>query len=68
MSYLFGAKRGKYYNYFFLIMLVVAAIIPLKSAVGLIDLAYALMAFPTMITLFILAPNVKRAMKENFNN
>ncbi len=68
MSYLFGAKRGKYYNYFFLIMLVVAAIIPLKSAVGLIDLAYALMAFPTMITLFILAPNVKRAMKEYFNN
>src|SRR5574344_1593939 len=68
MSYLFRAKRGKYYNYFFLIMLVVAAIIPLKSAVGLIDLAYALMAFPTMITLFILAPNVKRAMKEYFNN
>ena len=68
MSYLFGAKRGKYYNCFFLIMLVVAAIIPLKSAVGLIDLAYALMAFPTMITLFILAPNVKRAMKEYFNN
>src|SRR5574344_8850 len=66
MSYLFGAKNGKYYNYFFLLMLIVAAIIPLKSAVGLIDLAYALMAFPTMITLFLLAPNVKRAMKEYF--
>jgi alanine or glycine:cation symporter, AGCS family len=65
-SYLFGAKNGKYYNYFFLLMLIVAAIIPLKSAVGLIDLAYALMAFPTMITLFLLAPNVKRAMKEYF--
>jgi amino acid carrier protein len=59
-SYLFGADKGKYYNYFFLIMLIVAAIIPLKSAVGLIDLAYALMAFPTMITLFILSPKVKK--------
>lgn len=65
-SYIFGAKNGKYYNYFFLLMLIVAAIIPLKSAVGLIDLAYALMAFPTMITLFLLAPKVKNAMKEYF--
>lgn len=65
-SYLFGAKYGKYYNYFFLVMLIVAAMIPLKSAVGLIDLAYALMAFPTMITLFILCPKVKKAMKVYF--
>ena len=63
-SYLCGAKNGKYYNYFFLVMLMVAAMIPLKSAVSLIDLAYALMAFPTMITLFVLAPKVKREMKE----
>lgn len=65
-GFLFGAHRAKYYNYFFLIMLIVAAMIPLKSAVALIDLAYALMAFPVMITLFILAPKVKAAMKEYF--
>ncbi len=65
-GYLFGARYSKYYNYFFLIMLVVAAMIPLKAAVGLIDLAYALMAFPTMITLFMLAPKVKAAMKIYF--
>ena len=65
-SYLFGAKYGKYYNIFFLAMIVVAAIIPLKTAVGLIDLAYALMAFPTMITLFILAPRIRKAMKIYF--
>ena len=67
-GFLFGAKYSKYYNIFFLVMLVVAAMIPLKAAVGLIDLAYALMAFPTMITLFILAPKVKKAMKEYFAN
>ncbi len=67
-NYLFGAQYAKYYNYFFLVMLVVAAMIPLEVAVGLIDLAYALMAFPTMITLFALSPKVKRAMKEYFAN
>ena len=62
-GYLFGAKNAKYYNYFYLVMLVVAAVIPLKAAVGIIDLAYALMAFPTMITLLILAPKAKAALK-----
>lgn len=61
-GYLFGAKYAKYYNIFFLIMLVVAAMIPLKAAVGLIDTAYALMAFPTMLTMFILAPKARKQM------
>ena len=65
-GYLFGAKNSKYYNYFFLIMLVVAAVIPLKAAVGIIDLAYALMALPTMFALFVLAPKVRAAQKEYF--
>ncbi len=63
-SYLVGAKYGKYYNYIYLVMIVVAAMIPLKAAVGLIDLAYALMAIPTMLTLFILAPKAKAALNE----
>lgn len=67
-SYLFGAKYGKYYNYFFLAMLVVAAVIPLKLAVSIVDLAYALMAFATMFTLFYLSPKVKAAMKVYFKN
>lgn len=67
-GFLFGAKNAKYYNYFYLIMLVVCAMIPLKAAVGLIDLAYALMAIPTMLTLLILAPKVKKAAKEYFSN
>lgn len=65
-GYLFGAKNAKYYNYFFLLMLIVAAMIPLHAAVGLIDLAYALMAIPTMVTLFILAPKVRAAQKVYF--
>ena len=65
-GFLFGARYAKYYNYFFLAMLVVAAIIPLKVAVSLIDAAYALMAFPTMLTLFLLAPKARREMDRYF--
>ena len=65
-GFLFGARFAKYYNYFFLAMLVVAAIIPLKVAVSLIDAAYALMAFPTMFTLFCLAPKARKEMDRYF--
>jgi len=65
-NFLFGAKRAHYYNYFFLLMLIVGAMIPLNAVIGLIDSAYALMAIPTMITLIILSPKVKREMKKYF--
>ena len=65
-NFLFGAKYAHYYNYFFLIMLVVGAVISLDVVVGIIDSAYALMAIPTMITLIILAPKVKKEMKIYF--
>lgn len=47
-------------------MLVVGAVISLDVVVGIIDSAYALMAIPTMITLIILAPKVKKEMKIYF--
>ena len=65
-GFLFGAQYAKYYNIFFLLMLIVSAMIPLKAAVSLIDTAYALMAFPTMFTLFMLAPKAKKEMKIYF--
>jgi AGCS family alanine or glycine:cation symporter len=65
-NFLFGAKYAHYYNYFFLIMLVVGAVISLDVVVGVIDSAYALMAIPTMTSLILLSPNVKREMKKYF--
>lgn len=65
-SYLFGAKYASYYNYFFLLMLVVGAIISLDVVVGIIDSAYALMALPTMLAMFVLAPSVRKEMKIYF--
>ncbi len=66
-NFLFGAKYAHYYNYFFLFMLVVGAVISLDVVVGVIDSAYALMAIPTMFTLIILSPKVKREMKLYFS-
>ncbi|HBZ25084.1 MAG TPA: sodium/alanine symporter [Rikenellaceae bacterium] len=65
-NYLFGAKYAHLYNYFFLLMLIVGAIISLDVVVGVIDSAYALMAIPTMLTLLILSPKVKKEMKKYF--
>jgi len=66
-NFLFGAKYSRYYNYFFLIMLVVGSVITLDAVVGIIDSAYALMAIPTMITLLYLSPKAKKEMKKYFS-
>lgn len=65
-NFLIGAKYAHYYNYLFLAMLITGAVISLDSVVGIIDSAYALMAIPTMITLILLSPKVKREMKIYF--
>lgn len=65
-NYLFGAKNAKYYNYYYLVMIVVAAVIKLTLLVGIMDLAFAGMAVCTMFTLIRLAPKVKEQMKLYF--
>ena len=67
-NYLFGAHNVKWYNYYYLAMILVAAVIPLKTMVSIMDLAFALMALCTMFTIIALSPRVKRQMKEYFKN
>ena len=66
-NFLFGAKNAKYYNYYYLFMILVAAVVPLKVVVGFMDIAFFLMACCTMTALILLAPRVKRLMKSYFN-
>ena len=63
-NFLFGAQNAKYYNYFYLVMIVVAAMVPLGTVVAVMDLSFALMALPTMMSLLLLAPRVKKMLKE----
>ena len=67
-NFLFGAQHAYKYNYFYLLMIVVAAVVPLGTVVAVMDLSFALMALPTMTSLLLLAPRVKALMKDYFRN
>lgn len=61
LSFLIGAERKHYYNYFYIISIILGATTSLSMMINLIDGFFALMAIPTMISTLILAP---RVMKE----
>jgi AGCS family alanine or glycine:cation symporter len=61
-----GAKRKHWYNYFYLVSVLVGATTTLELMINLIDGFYALMAFPTMIATLIMAPRVIRSSKDYF--
>ncbi len=63
-NYLFGTKRGQYYRIFFVLTIVIFAVVPLEAAVGLCDFFYAMMALPTMITVIALSHKVRSATRE----
>ena len=58
MSFLGGVKSGKYYDYIYLVTIVMGAILSMSDVLNIIDLAFALMAIPTMVSGFMLAPKV----------
>jgi AGCS family alanine or glycine:cation symporter len=72
MSFLIGAHRKHYYNYFYILSIILGATASLNAMVDLIDGVFALMAIPTMLSTIILAPKVvkelaayKQRLKEN---
>ena len=60
-SYLWGTRNAQKYRYFYVATIVLASVITLDVAVSLMDLAFALMAFPNMIAVFALAQVMKEA-------
>lgn len=66
LSFLIGAKYGKYYNYFYVASIMWGATASATAVVALIDSAYALMAWPTMVAAILLAPKVLSAAKDYF--
>ena len=65
-SYLAGAHRAHYFNYFYVLTIVIACVTSLQAVIYLVDGMYALMAFPTMISALLLAPKVKAAAQSYF--
>jgi AGCS family alanine or glycine:cation symporter len=58
LSFLVGVKAARYYDYFYLGTIIFGAIVSMNLVINIIDIAYALMAIPTMVSGFILAPKV----------
>ena len=67
MGFLIGAERQHIYNYFYVALMVVAAVVSLDAAISLIDGAFALMAIPTMISTLLLSPKVMQATRTYFD-
>jgi AGCS family alanine or glycine:cation symporter len=63
-EYLFGKDKSRYYDWFYLAMILIASVITLDVAVSLMDMAFALMSVPTMFAVFKLSPKVVKALKE----
>lgn len=66
LSFLLGAHRKHYYNYFYILSILLGATTTLSMMINLIDGFFALMAIPTMISTLILAPKVLKAAKDYF--
>ncbi len=66
LGFVAGTKYQHIYNYLFVAVIILGAVSNLRVIIGLIDIAFALMAFPTVITTILLSPHVKRAAKDYF--
>ncbi|MFZ2904938.1 MAG: amino acid carrier protein [Cyclobacteriaceae bacterium] len=66
LSYLVGVKASKAYDYVYLLTIIGGAVASLTDVIYLIDIAFALMAIPTMLSGFALAPKVMKEAKAYF--
>ncbi|QCE42566.1 alanine/glycine:cation symporter family protein [Psychroserpens sp. NJDZ02] len=66
LSFLIGDKNKHYYNYFYIISIILGATTSLALMINLIDGVFALMAIPTMTATLILSPRVVKAAKDYF--
>lgn len=67
LSFLIGAKYGRYFYYWYIALVLVGSVASLSDVVNLVFVAYGLMAVPTMISTIVLAPKVMAATKKYFS-
>ncbi|OEJ98492.1 sodium/alanine symporter [Flavivirga aquatica] len=64
LSFLVGANNKHYYNYIYILSIILAVTTPFDMMLNLIDGVFALMAIPTMLATLIMAPRVVKEIKE----
>ena len=65
-GFAFGADRKHHYRWLYVGFILVAAVISLEAAIGVIDGMFALMAIPTMVSTLLLSPRVIAAARAYF--
>lgn len=66
MSYLAGAHNKHYYNYFYVLSIILAATTEFEVMINFIDGVFAFMAIPTMLATIIMAPRVVKEARAYF--
>lgn len=66
LGFLVGAEHQHWYRWLYLALVVGGSVVSVKAVVGLLTGFYGLMAIPTMIMTFLLAPRVVRASRDYF--
>jgi AGCS family alanine or glycine:cation symporter len=66
LSFLIGEERSVWYDYFYLATIVLGAVASMDIVLNIIDIAFAIMAVPTMISAIVLAPQVMKEATKYF--
>lgn len=66
-AFLIGADKARWYDYLYILSIIVAAVSSLDAIISLIDASFALMAVPTMVSALILAPRVNKEARAYFS-
>ena len=61
-------KKKHYYNYFYILSIILAATTSFDAMINFIDGVFAFMAFPTMIATILLAPKVLKESNRYFKS
>jgi len=68
MSFLIGADNKHYYNYLYILSIILAATTSFSTMINFIDGVFAFMAIPTMLATIILAPRVVKELNRYIKN
>ena len=63
-GFLSTPETGRYYNYIYIAAIIISSILTVEIVIGLIDIAFALMAIPNMIAIVYLSKVVTNEMKQ----
>lgn len=66
LSFIVGEKESAWYDYFYLSTIVLGAIASMNVVLNIIDIAFAIMAIPTMLSGLKLAPKVMAEARRYF--